>query len=59
MTANQVHAALQNDAAYTTSRDNYSQGNLGQAVADMIIILAAHGYKNTINHAIHMCEFTA
>jgi hypothetical protein len=59
MTANQVHTALQNDAAYITSRKNYSNGDLGQAVADMMIILSAYGYKSTINHAIHMLEYSA
>jgi len=47
MTAQQVHDLLKTDAAYTYSRKNNDIGN-------MMIVLAAHGFNSTINHAIAM-----
>ena len=52
MTANQVHAALQSDAAYIWSRENNDVGN-------MMLVLSAHGFNSTINHAIHMLNHAA
>lgn len=47
MNAQQVHAQLQNDKAYQYSRKHNDVGN-------MMIVLAAHGFNSTINHAITM-----
>ena len=67
MTANQVHAALQNEAVYTSSRkmwqDRYSatsgEENTVNAVLDMRLCLKAHGFNSTTNHAIHMLNHAA
>ena len=47
MTAQQVHDLLKTDEAYTHSRKHNDIGN-------MMIVLAAHGFNSTINHAITM-----
>lgn len=47
MTAQQVHAQLQNDKAYQYSREH-------KDVANMMIVLRAHGFNCTIDHAITM-----
>ena len=47
MTAQQVHNLLKTDEAYLYSRENNDIGN-------MMIVLAAHGFNSTINHAITM-----
>ncbi len=51
MTAYQVHKALKNDEAYIWSRDNNDIGN-------MMLVLSAHGFNSTINHAIVMINFS-
>jgi hypothetical protein len=52
MTAQQVHDALKNDLAYRWSREHAD-------VANMMIVLRAHGFKHSWEHAEAMIGFVA
>lgn len=47
MSAQQVHQMLKNDPAYIYSRKNND-------IANMMIVLEAHGLNSTLTHAITM-----